>query len=599
MKSMKKLVTFLKMAWGISPSYIVLLVLSALVSGAQLIVFTLLPRYLIDELTGACDPDMLILYTLAIAASDTALNFVLNLLKRYQTAKETFVKESFRERMAEKIMNVPYSSLEDPEKLDLKERAVFAGYSLGALEGSISRVSTVTKDTVIIISLAAIMLTLSPVLVLALTACLCASTLMYMSYSKYQREFFMSLIPTNRKYGYYVTLCSSDEIQKDARLYGMEDMLVDRVTECNEDIYSWLAPFNTRTGIFKGVYSAINELQSAIAYGFVGYRVLRPAAGASMTLGSFTMYVSAATSFTSTMTELAYSTVALFEMLGYLEPYMQFMELPDEKSVGTVQFSGEIEDICFDNVSFTYPGAKERTLKNVSFRIRGGERISIVGLNGAGKTTLVKLLCRLYRPDSGSILVNGRDIFDYDHESWMKAVAAVFQDFKLFAFTVDENITCRDPGLDLMGTGEALRQAGLYGAVSELDDGIYSLLGKEYDERGIELSGGQKQKLAIARALYKKAPLVILDEPTSALDPLAEAEIYERFNSLIGDRTALYISHRMSSSVFCDRVLVIDSGSIAAFAPHEELMKNREGLYYRLFSSQAENYRLDNGSETK
>ena len=251
-----------------------------------------------------------------------------------------------------------------------------------------------------------------------------------------------------------------------------------------------------------------------------------------------------------------------------------------------------VETLEFRNVSFTYPKAEKPVLKNVSFAVKKGEKISIVGLNGAGKSTLVKLICRMYKADSGEILVNGRDIYDYDYLSYMNVISAVFQDYKLFNFTIEENISCRESGADENRVNYLIDEVGMREKIDTLPEGIHSRFGKEYDEDGVELSGGQGQKIAIARALYKKASMVILDEPASALDPIAEAEIYEKFNSLVEDKTAIYISHRMSSSVFCDRILIIDGGTVSDFDTHENLMKKTDSLYYKLFTSQAENYKL-------
>lgn len=590
MKATKKLRMFLSLAWDVSPAYIFLLLASSLLGGAQLVANIVLPKFLIDELTGAQNPNMLFFWTGMIVGSNWVFSLLANTLKRYLDYREGYVSEMLRERMAEKIMKVSYACLEDPEMLNLKERAVFAIATFGALESMVSILAIVTKDVIIIASLLAVMATLSSVLVLLLLACIGLGVFFYGFVKKDQQEFQMSLIPTNRQYGYYVTLCADGEIQKDARLYAMEDMMAKRVSDYNLKIYDYSAPFMKRMGVFSALIDTVNSLQAAIAYGFVGYRVLVPGASGPITLGSFTMYVSAATGFTSTVMETTMSLMNMNQLLSYLDPYMQFMSLPEEKDMSGIPFEGEINDIRFDNVTFTYPSSEKPILQNISFDIKGGEKVSIVGLNGAGKTTLIKLLCRMYAPDSGKIYVNGRDLWEYDQASWMKAIAAVFQDYKLFAFTIDENITCGDPGSDLVGTGVALKKAGLEEKMKELDKGVYSMLGKSYDEKGIELSGGERQKIAIARALYKNAKLVILDEPTSALDPIAEAEIYEHFNSLIGSSTALYISHRMSSSMFCDRVLVIDGGRVAAYAPHAELMKDGSGLYHKLFTTQAENY---------
>lgn len=359
------------------------------------------------------------------------------------------------------------------------------------------------------------------------------------------------------------------------------------------EINEWFTKFNKTLGKYLGLYKIINILQSAIAYGYVGLRVLTDRFGSKIGLGSFTMYVNAAIQFTSTTVSLGESFMMFIQNLGYLDPFLEFMELPNEVDTeGKIAFTGEIETVEFENVTFSYPKSDQVVLDNISFSIRKGEKISIVGLNGAGKTTLIKLLCRLYRPTSGTIKINGKNIYDYDHTTYMKQIAAVFQDYKVFAFSIEENITC----LPYQGDERAkdiVRQVGLEEKVKSLPNGMASYFGKAYDESGIEMSGGESQKIAIARALYKDASLIILDEPTSALDPLAEAEVYSQFNGLVGEKTAIYISHRMSSSVFCDKVLVIEAGKVVDYDHHQNLMKKTDSLYYKMFQAQAENYQLN------
>ena len=306
------------------------------------------------------------------------------------------------------------------------------------------------------------------------------------------------------------------------------------------------------------------------------------------------MYVSAAINFSSMVTAFGQSAVMFMQFLSWLDPYMEFMSLAEEtKSTGKIPFEGDVETVEFRNVTFMYPKAEKAVLNNVSFKIKKGEKISIVGLNGAGKSTLVKLICRMYQADSGEILINGRNIYEYEYMSYMNTISAVFQDYRLFNFSIAENISCQAEDCDVAELKRLIHEVGLEEKVKELPLGIESRFGKDYDEDGIEMSGGQAQKIAIARALYKKASMVILDEPASALDPIAEAEIYEKFNSLVEDKTAIYISHRMSSSVFCDKILIIDAGTVADFDTHEHLMQKTESLYYKLFMSQAENYKLE------
>jgi len=336
----------------------------------------------------------------------------------------------------------------------------------------------------------------------------------------------------------------------------------------------------------------MNDLQAALAYGYVALRVLTNTFGPRIGLGSFTMYVNAAINFSQTTTKLGETITMTLQMLEYLDPFMEFVSLPEAKEYGgELKMEDEINSISFKNISFKYPGNDKYVLKDISFDINAGEKISIVGLNGAGKTTLIKLLCRLYEPNSGEIFVNGHNIYDYEYESYMEKIAVIFQDYKLFAFTIGENITCEEYSEDENIT-ELIEEVGLGEKISSLPKGLNSLMGKAYDNEGIELSGGEEQKVAIARALYKDAPLIILDEPTSALDPLAEAEIYEHFNSMVENKTAIYISHRMSSSTFSDRILLIENGGVVDFDSHANLMKKEDSLYYKLFMAQAVNYQI-------
>ncbi|MFY9213554.1 MAG: ABC transporter ATP-binding protein [Tissierellaceae bacterium] len=593
MKHMQKLKIFFSMAWSISPPYILMLVLDTLLPSLHIFTNVILPKYLIDELTGGMNKDRLILFGSLIVLSNLCFTFLTNTTKKYMEVKKVYMADKFSQAMAKKIMNVEFSYLENPYYLDLKERAVFAINNQGTLQNLISNLAIVLKNLLTIIGLLAIMFTLSWILVLLLIITIIISLLIYKSFVAYQMNFFQEIIPVNRRYGYYMGFAFDEKIQKDIRLYNMNKMMIDRVTYYNNEINTWFSAYYKKQGLFLSLYGIVNDLQATLAYGYVGLRVISDRFGGRISLGSFTMYVAAAINFTTATVELGSGLMRLIQMLGYLEPFVEFMSLPDEDvREGRFELTGDIESIEFSNVSFKYPGSDSLVLEDISFKIKKGEKISIVGLNGAGKTTMIKLICRLYQPTKGKILINGRDVFEYDHKSYMDKIAAVFQDYKLFAFSIDENITCKEINADPERTRTIIKEVGLKEKIDDLPDGLSSLYGKAYDDKGIEMSGGEGQKIAIARALYKDASLIILDEPTSALDPLAEAEIYEHFNSMVGDKTAIYISHRMSSSVFCDRILVIEGGKISAYDTHENLLKNKDSLYAKLFNSQAANYEL-------
>ncbi|MDF2541474.1 MAG: transporter related [Herbinix sp.] len=591
MKNYNKIRLFFSLSWKISPTYILLLIANTFLGSGQILVNIILPKFLIDELIGKQQINALILWGSLIVSSNLLFSFLNKTISKLLDVKNIYMQEKMNEAMAEKIMKVEYSYLETPFYLDLKERAVFASVNQQAMATMISSLASCLKNLFTIMGLLVIMFTLSWILVLLLVVSIGLSILIYSSFMKYQMNFFQEIIPVNRKYGYYLNLGFNDAIQKDIRLYHMNKMLTDRVTLYNKEINTWFCSYYKKQGKYLGLYQVINDLQAALAYGYVGLRVISGLFGKRIGLGSFTMYVSSAISFSQSTMEFGNSLITIAQTLGYLDPFMEFMSLPEEEmQTGKVPFSGDIDEIIFDQVSFQYPGSDKTILDHISFHIKKGEKISIVGLNGAGKTTLIKLLCRLYHPTDGRIYINGHDIFDYDHKSYMEKIAAVFQDFKLFAFSIEENITCDEQSKDLATAMELIDEVGLTEKIAGLPAGISSMFGKAYDPSGIEMSGGEGQKVAIARALYKKAPLIILDEPTSALDPLAEAEIYENFNNLVGEKTAIYISHRMSSSVFCDKILIINNGKVMDYDSHSNLMTKKDSLYYKLFQSQALNY---------
>ena len=258
-------------------------------------------------------------------------------------------------------------------------------------------------------------------------------------------------------------------------------------------------------------------------------------------------------------------------------------------SLTTEKRSDRNYEVEFRDVSFRYPGSEEYAIRHLSVKFKIGSRLAVVGRNGSGKTTFIKLLCRLYDPTEGEILLNGVDIRKYDYGDYLALFSVVFQDFRLFSFPLAQNVAVAEQ-YDADRVVACLREAGFGSRLDGLPDGILTPLYKDFDEKGVEISGGEAQKIALARALYKDAPFVILDEPTAALDPVAEAEIYAKFNDIVGDRTAIYISHRLSSCRFCDTIAVFDGGRIVQQGRHDQLVADPSGLYYCLWNAQAQYY---------
>lgn len=590
---MKTIWTFVKQVWKVSPAYVLLILLNGLIGSGKIILNMVLPMFLIDELTGGRDVKKLILFGACIVANNVIMTFITDSLQKYRDVKDEWVQNVMVEKLGERIMNLEYSYLENTYYLDLKERAIFAVQNQSAIVAIITLIANTVQGVITLAGLMVILFTLGPVLMTAIAIGVVLMILIVKAASGTMIALMNRIIPINRIFGYYAGVAADKPAQKDLRLYHMDKLVTEKIRQSNETTCDEFDMANRKMGLANGANGVITEFISAFTYGYVGIRTISDMFGSRITLGSLTMYVSSAITFSSTIIQFGENLIGLWQNSQFLVPYQEFMALKEETiEDGGVPMDDTVETLEFRNVSFTYPKAEKPVLKNVSFAVKKGEKISIVGLNGAGKSTLVKLICRMYKADSGEILVNGRDIYDYDYLSYMNVISAVFQDYKLFNFTIEENISCRESGADEKRVNYLIDEVGMREKIDTLPEGIHSRFGKEYDEDGVELSGGQGQKIAIARALYKKASMVILDEPASALDPIAEAEIYEKFNSLVEDKTAIYISHRMSSSVFCDRILIIDGGTVSDFDTHENLMKKTDSLYYKLFTSQAENYKL-------
>lgn len=339
---------------------------------------------------------------------------------------------------------------------------------------------------------------------------------------------------------------------------------------------------------YQFVWQMINILTRILMYGFAVYR--------SVT-GMFTPdeVVAFALYFTKVQTGISnvsdgYGVLKL--CVPFCKHIFDFLDIPDEKYEGSIPTEKRDDneyEFAFRHVYFKYPGSKDYVLKDINLTWKIGEKMALVGRNGCGKSTLVKLLCRLYDPTEGEITLNGIDIRKYKYEDYIALFSVVFQDADVFSFPMAENVAA-DVSYDAERVTDCVSRAGLEERLQRMENGIETCLYKNFDENGVEISGGEVQKLCLARAVYKGAPFVILDEPTAALDPRAEYDMYTRFNEVVGTRTAVYISHRLSSCRFCDRITVMDEGKIVEQGSHEKLLE-KDGVYKKLWSAQAEYYK--------
>lgn len=393
----------------------------------------------------------------------------------------------------------------------------------------------------------------------------------------------------NRNLRYYLDDYLDDgKVGKDIHIFSQK-----RLIEHSSDIFygDWKKVIDEK---FKNLkikcvwHNAFYTVMSALSYLYV---VLKIYIG-SFTLGGLLKYHACISGITSSLSLLSVAISELRANNDHMGLLFEYLDIPTDMHYGTIpteKRSDNVYDIEFHNVSFKYPGTDTYAIKNMSFKFKVGERIAVVGMNGSGKTTMIKLLCRLYDPTEGYITLNGIDIQKYDYEDYLAIFSVVFQDFRLFSFSVAENIA-GTADYDEEKIWNCLETAGLKERVANMPNGLKTVIYKDFDKDGVEISGGEAQKLAIARALYKDAPFVILDEPTAALDPIAEYEIYSRFNEMVKNKTAVYISHRLSSCRFCDKIAVFHQGEIIQFGSHDNLLADPNGKYHELWNAQAKYY---------
>ncbi|MCF0136338.1 MAG: ABC transporter ATP-binding protein [Lachnospiraceae bacterium] len=346
--------------------------------------------------------------------------------------------------------------------------------------------------------------------------------------------------------------------------------------------------FRGRIGIVSSLGACVIPLVTGLIYLFTCLK----ARGGAFDVGSITQYVGAATAMTNNIHALTELTGLLKTNAPYLENTFAFLDIRSamyQGSLTTEKRADRNYNVEFRDVSFRYPGSDRWALRHFSMKLQVGKRLAIVGENGSGKTTFIKLLCRLYDPQEGQILLNGIDIRKYNYRDYMDIFSVVFQDFQLVSQPLGNNVA-GSMNYDRERAQKALADAGFGDRLSAMEKGLNTMLYKNLDEDGVEISGGEAQKIALARALYKDAPFIILDEPTAALDPIAEAEIYAKFNDIAGDKTAVYISHRLSSCKFCDEIAVFHEGQIIQQGTHEELVAIEGGKYHELWTAQAQYY---------
>lgn len=569
------------------PLYLLALLAKSILPALDTLVNVYVPMIFISQLTNPRSKTYFINQIIILIIVKFVLTSLSRIANRREFVRRQAINEFISFEISKKAMDLGYYNIEDPHVLDLKEKAG-AAISFGSLHSLLFCLKDIIQGLSTMVGTAIIIISFSPYLV---GFSLLLSILIIMidnKISRYTQEFDQSIVDVNRRFSYYFSLMGGPTFQKEIRVYDMGDLIqtktgiyLDHMMKRFNDKFSYEANANA-------VKIFLESIIRLVSYSYVAMRTLSNSFGPQISFGEFSVIIGANENFMKSFQTMFAETADFLINLKNLEPLYEFMNLevdPEEE----LKEAGEFESIEFRNVSFAYPGSERLILDDVSFKINKGEKISIVGVNNAGKTTIVKLIFRFFELDKGEILYNGVNIKKYKKESLYKKISAVLQDFAIMPFTIKENILA-NKAYDNKKLNKILSDLDLTEKISSLDMGIETYLNKEIYDNATDLSLGQKQKLAIARCLYQNPDLIILDEPTANLDPLAEAKIYENFNQMTTGKTAIFISHRMSSSRFTDKVLVLDNTKVKAFDSHENLMKY-DNIYSRLYNSQAKYYK--------
>ena len=393
----------------------------------------------------------------------------------------------------------------------------------------------------------------------------------------------------DRFFSFYIHgLPSQNHRHTDTRMY-CQEQFIPEATQLSKD--------TIRNIWTKGAYKqyrclSLSEVALHVFTGCIYIFVCLKALGGAFGVGNIAQYVAAVTGLSTGIRGIITLIGELRLNNSFMEDAFKYLDYPNNMYQGTIPVEKRNDreyEIEFRNVSFKYPGTEIYALRNVNLKFRIGQRLAVVGMNGSGKTTFIKLMCRLYDPTEGQILMNGIDIRKYDYKEYLSVFSIVFQDFKIFSFTLGQNVAA-SMEYDKKRVEKCLAEAGFSDRLASLPHGVDTYMYRDFEKDGVQISGGEAQKIALARALYKDAPFIILDEPTAALDPIAEYEIYSKFNEIVEDKTAIYISHRLSSCRFCDNIAVFDQGHIVQMGTHEELVADTSGKYYELWNAQAQYY---------
>lgn len=549
-----------------------------------------------------------LVYVLGVVLTNFICAVLKSMINRICNEKESQMWSWFGKIFSDKQMSLDFVDLENAaiqhRRQEAEENLYMFGNGLAQLvwgtsalvRASVNILASLVMTVSLFVSKSRNKVIDNPVWILIVLICITSGGLSNSKATVKENEVFMKwcrdTVWFNRAamfFGY--ELYMNPEKAKDVRIYRQNtiaekvlDQLIQHDRENQTDLF--------KMSIYPAIAYIVIGLANAVCYLFVAVKALFGAFG----VGSIVQYVAVLSRLGEGLQELMYILSDNEVYCTHLQKLFEYLDIPNNMYQGSLTIEKRDDNeyyVEFRDVSFKYPDTDIYVLRHVNLKLKVGEKLAVVGMNGSGKTTFIKLMCRLYDPTEGEILLNGVNIQKYDYDEYMSIFSVVFQDFRLFSFTLGQNVSA-SVAYDSEKARECLKKAGFDKRLESMPNDLETFLYKDFDTDGVEISGGEAQKIALARALYKDAPFIILDEPTAALDPLSEYEVYSKFNEIAGDKTAIYISHRLASCRFCDKIAVFHAGEVVQKGTHEELLADSKGKYYELWNAQAQYYTTQN-----
>lgn len=551
----------------------------------QPIITAYIPKAMIDCIEKDVTIESLILVVSLLSLLLTLTIWMDPFMKELMRGSARIIRMRYAIMAFRKNLSTDYVNIESLEGRELQKRAeAFYNARFSSSADFFEECNDFLVCTIGVVTSAILIYKINLLMILLILLTCTGEFIVLKTLNKKQKKTLDESSKFSSKLDYFYKLSKSSTASKDIKLYGFRDYFICTIAKITADIERIIAKYTKQSVAVSGIRAVLNLIRQLIAYVYLIYLVTN----GSLTVSNFVFYFGIITGFSNWIVNLVFSYSKIERSVNDCAVFRKYIESENVFSdKHDVDFS-EIESIEFIDVSFIYPSSEKSTISNMSFKVNKGENIAIVGENGAGKTTAIKLLSGLYYPTKGDIRINGKSIREFSSKSYFDLFSAVFQDYFFMPMTIAENI-CAEKEYNKEKLYSALKKADIWEKINALPDKENTMMDKNVYKNAVEFSGGENQKLLLAKAIYKNAPVFILDEPTAALDPISENELYLKYNELTENKISFFISHRLSSTKFCDRILFVKDGKITENGTHEELMA-RKGSYYRMYQIQSYYY---------